>query len=684
MSQVTNDPWTFSTNSLPSDPRLMTTVANGYLGTRIFGDVLHVNGLYNGAVGDCHRADVPSPLSVRLCATKEEIVDESFSLSIKTGTFSHILQCSSFTATQQIFAHRSHSHLLVNIITLKRTGESSPVSLNLQTEMKVESQDLELHIGHTFHEAQYIYGNILVPEVESCPRKSIHMIWNAVPQSLVLETELEKSWVFLTAVSESEKDVKEKFVEGQALSDEGQLYLSHEKAWDELWMGSCIDIESSLDLKPIIYGCLYYLLSSLPPLGSTDEFHGISPGGLSNGSRNEDYWGHVFWDQDTWIYPNILLFYPEMAAHILKYRIRTLSGAGENAKQQGYKGAKFPWESALTGYEVCPEKIYGEQEIHINGDVLVAFKQYYHMTKDLDLFASAGGWDVVNAIAEYWCSRVIWNTEEQCYHVNGVMPPDEYHSVDNSIYTNALVQTSLQFAMDLAGELKKNVPDLWKDIANKIKLPYDSKMNYHPEYDGYTIGEKVKQADVVLLGYPMMFQMTTEQRKNDLEIYESVTDVDGPAMTWSMFAIGWMELKKAQVAQDQLKKCFANITEPFKIWTENADGSGAVNFLTGIGGFLQAILFGYTGFRITDKSLKFDPIFPDDVKKLCIKGICYLGNKLDFMFTRDIMTVELMSALKSQNYSLDVIIGEHETCLPLYIGKPVSFPTKAGCIKQRS
>lgn len=34
-----------------------------------------------------------------------------------------------------------------------------------------------------------------------------------------------------------------------------------------------------------------------------------------------------------------------------------------------------------------------------------------------------------------------------------------------------------------------------------------------------------------------------------------------------------------------------------QIWVENSDGSGAVNFLTGMGGFLQAVLFGYTGFR---------------------------------------------------------------------------------------
>lgn len=38
-------------------------------------------------------------------------------------------------------------------------------------------------------------------------------------------------------------------------------------------------------------------------------------------------------------------------------------------------------------------------------------------------------------------------------------------------------------------------------------------------------------------------------------------------------------------------------TLPLQVWTENADGSGAVNFLTGMGGFLQAVLFGFTGLR---------------------------------------------------------------------------------------
>lgn len=52
-------------------------------------------------------------------------------------------------------------------------------------------------------------------------------------------------------------------------------------------------------------------------------------------------------------------------------------------------------------------------------------------------------------------------------------------------------------------------------------------------------GKHVKQADVVLLGYPMMYPMSSEVRRNDLEMYEAVTELDGPAMTWVSSQAEW-------------------------------------------------------------------------------------------------------------------------------------------------
>ena len=37
-------------------------------------------------------------------------------------------------------------------------------------------------------------------------------------------------------------------------------------------------------------------------------------------------------------------------------------------------------------------------------------------------------------------------------------------------------------------------------------------------------GEEVKQADVILMGFPLMMSMPEDVRKNDLHIYENVTN----------------------------------------------------------------------------------------------------------------------------------------------------------------
>lgn len=241
---------------------------------------------------------------------------------------------------------------------------------------------------------------------------------------------------------------------------------------------------------------------------------------------------------------------------------------------------------------------------------------------------------------------------------------------------------SLRFAAALARDLGQPIPSRWLAVADKIKVPFDLKRNFHPEFDGYEPGEEVKQADVVLLGYPVPFSLSPQVRRRNLEVYEAVTSPQGPAMTWSMFAVGWMELKDARRAWDLLDRSFANITEPFKVWTENADGSGAVNFLTGMGGFLQAALFGFTGFRITRAGVTFDPMCPAGVSGVCVSGICYQGHKLDFSFSEGSVTVEVRTPAGPGAPPLEVELWPSQTRLPLHPGHKVSFARSAGRIQR--
>jgi trehalose/maltose hydrolase-like predicted phosphorylase len=52
------------------------------------------------------------------------------------------------------------------------------------------------------------------------------------------------------------------------------------------------------------------------------------------------------------MYPTVLLLHPDLAASLLQYRIERLEEAGTKAKNLGFQGALFPWESAFTGAEV--------------------------------------------------------------------------------------------------------------------------------------------------------------------------------------------------------------------------------------------------------------------------------------------------------------------------------------------
>ncbi len=76
----------------------------------------------------------------------------------------------------------------------------------------------------------------------------------------------------------------------------------------------------------------------------------------------------------------------------------------------------------------------------------------------------------------------------------------------------------------------------------------------------------VKQADVILLGYPQMWPVEREVRRNDLVKYEKVTNVMGPAMTWGMFSIGWLELDQEGKAEELFHRSYRPyVREPFRV-----------------------------------------------------------------------------------------------------------------------
>jgi trehalose/maltose hydrolase-like predicted phosphorylase len=69
------------------------------------------------------------------------------------------------------------------------------------------------------------------------------------------------------------------------------------------------------------------------------------------GLTSAGYYGHVFWDADTWMFPALLLAHPDIARSMVMFRVRTLDAAKRNARANGFRGAMYPWEADDRGQE---------------------------------------------------------------------------------------------------------------------------------------------------------------------------------------------------------------------------------------------------------------------------------------------------------------------------------------------
>ena len=90
--------------------------------------------------------------------------------------------------------------------------------------------------------------------------------------------------------------------------------------------------------------------------------------------------------------------------------------------------------------------------------------------------------------------------------------------------------------------------------------------NQYYIYSNVISGQTIKQADVVLLGFPLMHVTDPIKRQRDLDVYENVTRSNGPAMTWSMHAIGHIELGNMEKAEEMFNRSYQPYKmEPFKV-----------------------------------------------------------------------------------------------------------------------
>lgn len=390
------------------------------------------------------------------------------------------------------------------------------------------------------------------------------------------------------------------------------LLSSHRQRWEELWKSDIV-IDGDQRLQLAVRSALYNLYSSFRP-GSRQS---IAPMGLTS----DKYFGHVFWDADTWILPVMAVMQPDMARSMIDYRIDRLPAARRIAFDHGYDGAMFPWESDWSGFESTPTfALTGPLEHHITADVANAAWTYFCATADT-AWLRTEGFPLMSQCADFWVSRSMFSPADSAYHIENVVGADEYASnVTDNAFTNGAAKRALSNTV-LASQTLNVAPNpLWQRVADGlaiITLPSNPLVALeHADYDGRTI----KQADAALLAYPLNIITNPEAIQATIDYYAPRLDsINGPAMSHSVMAVNYARMGNPLEAQLLIDRAYLPyLRAPFMSLAETPSNNETY-FMTAAGGLLQAILFGYAGLEITPTGLRQVPsTLPPSIRSITV------------------------------------------------------------------
>jgi len=395
-------------------------------------------------------------------------------------------------------------------------------------------------------------------------------------------------------------------------------------SWRARW-DTDIEIDGDPPLQREVRSMLFYLLCS----GDSGTALAIPPMGLSSAG----YYGHVFWDSDTWMFPALVLTHPDVAQSLIDFRAKTLNAARANARANGFRGAQYPWEADDRGNETTPHFAAqnAHSEIHVNGDVAVAQWQYYLATGDSAWLAHKG-FPVIRATADFWVSRATHDPSRDVYHINDVVSVAEgLVGVNDDAYTNSVAKRNLEIASTASARLGKPADPRWAIVAAKLHMPFDSTTQSFRTYEGApdsTLGWITP-----LLSYPLGVPMSDRAKRTHLmQATKNIKDEEqGAMMGVTLLSVDAAELGDRALVDSLLPYSYRAHTQgPFLMLSETPTNH-AVDFLTGAGGFLQQVIFGYTGLRIHDPGLEaqFPPVLPSHIRRLVLHGLHVKGKRYD-------------------------------------------------------
>jgi len=292
----------------------------------------------------------------------------------------------------------------------------------------------------------------------------------------------------------------------------------HRSAWEELRQVSDVQVAGSEEVQHLLRVHTCHVLQVC-----SRHTADIDAGVPARGLNGEAYRGHVFWDE-LYVYPFINYRMPEVTRGLLMYRYRRLDEARAAAKEAGFRGAMFPWQSGGEGTEETPrvhlnplsgrwDPDLSRNQRHVNAAIFYNFWHYFQATQDLTFLRDYAA-EMMLEIARFWSSIAHFNSERGRYEIHGVMGPDEFHEkypgtdaggLRNNAYTNVMVAWLCELAQGVLSllprsraealrerlELRDEELHTWEDMSRRMFVPFHDG-DIISQFEGY---EQLEELD---------------------------------------------------------------------------------------------------------------------------------------------------------------------------------------------
>ncbi|EOL50750.1 glycoside hydrolase family 65 protein [Enterococcus caccae] len=403
-------------------------------------------------------------------------------LDLKTGLFtSHMIIEDSYRHQLKITAHKIVNMAKMNNYSIKYSIQplnfSKEITVKATTDGSVYNFNVERYRNLTakhFHITQLLAEkNNTVIEIETTQSKiKVQQISTMIGDFFdpaAIKNTIQKEKIEQTLTFSAEKNnlyTLEKHIQVTASIAEQSWgnpslpatsfdleFAESKRAWESLWKKSDIQLTGDMMSQKLLRIHTYHLLVSASPFNNNELDVSVTARGL----HGEAYRGHIFWDE-IFILPFYILHFPETAKQLLMYRYNRLDKAKENARESGYEGAMYPWQSGLDGSEDT-QKLHlnplngewGEDhsilQRHVSLAIAYNIWMYWNNSGD-DLFIKEYGAEMLLEIANFWRSAATFDETTNRYYIDKVMGPDEFHEaypdstesgLKNNAYTNLMV-----------------------------------------------------------------------------------------------------------------------------------------------------------------------------------------------------------------------------------------------------